>query len=298
MSGGSTLSGGSANAVSSGPSYNFGLTESATFASASVGINVGLNQQAAVTYVPTLEYGYYNWVNTTGSLSAADAVTFHGVSGGPLTYLFSQSLQLAAGAPDFYDNFLPGVEMQLQITPTVTITIPLTGYFNVEAFGSTLVNENLSLGNLFSLIQNYQTWNDNVIWNISNYYSLMLHEDNSGCQLNPSTTCEVYDVLSGTPLSTHQTFFPLDTTQNLIGGGSTGGFNPVLNQAPLTPDACDPVNGTCYAGNDPNTPVGPGEVTTQVSPAPEPATWALFFLGLSGTGALMRARRRGGIFLN
>ena len=40
---------------------------------------------------------------------------------------------------------------------------------------------------------------------------------------------------------------------------------PVLNQAPLTPDACDPTTGICYAGNDPNTPVGPGGVTTHVA---------------------------------
>ena len=293
IGGGSTLTGGSANGLGYGPSYTYTLGESAVFASASVGITVGLNQQAAVNYTPTLEYGYYNWVNTTGGLSSADTVTFHGVSGGPLSYVFPQSLQVIAGAQDFYDNFLPGVEMQLQITPTTTVTIPLTGNFDVSAFGSTLVNQNFSLGNLYSLIQNYQTWNDDVNWNGPNYYSLYLHEDNSQCQFNPSPTCEVYDVLSGTPLSTSQTFFPLDTTTNLTNGGSSGGFNPVLNQAPLTPDACDPATGICYAGNDPNTPVGPGSVITHVyAVTPEPATWTLFLAGFGGIGAALRSRRR------
>jgi hypothetical protein len=292
IGGGSTLTGGAANAVSSGPNYTFTLSESAFLASASVGLTVGLNEQTAVTYTPTLEYGYYNWVNTTGGLSAADTVTFHGVSSGPLNYVFPQSLESIAGSANFYDNFLPGVEMQLQITPTTTITFPLTGNFNVSAFGSTLV-KSLSLGNLFSLVQNYETWNDDVNWNGPNYYSLYLHEDNSQCQLGVTPTCEVYDVLSGTPLSTSQSFYPLNTTANLVGGGSSGGFNPALNGAPLTPDACDPATGVCYAGNDPNTPVGPGSVTTHVSEAiPEPATWLLFLAGVGAMGVALRSRRR------
>ena len=295
LGGGSTLTGGAANGIGYGPSYTFTLSESAFLASASVGLTVGLNQQAAVTYTPTLEYGYYNWVNTTGGLSASDTVTFHGVSSGPLSYAFGQSLQVAAGAQDFYDNFLPGVEMQLQISPTTTITIPLTGNFKVKAFGDTLVDQSFSLGNLYSLIQNYQTWTDDVDWNGPNYYSLYLHEDNTQCQFDPSPTCEVYDVLSGTPLSTSQTFFPLNTTTNLVNGGSSGGFNPVLDQAPLTPDACDPATGICYAGNDPSTPVGPGTVVTTLSSGtPEPATWALFIVGLGAVGGAMRTRRTRG----
>ena len=86
-----------------------------------------MNQQVTVAYAPTLKYGYYNWVNTTGTLSAADTVTFHGVTSGPLSYTFAPSLQSAAGGQTFYDNYLPGVELQLQITPTTTVTIPLTG---------------------------------------------------------------------------------------------------------------------------------------------------------------------------
>ena len=76
-------------------------------------------------------------------------------------------------------------------------------------------------------------------------------------------------------------------------GGSTGGFDPTLSQAPVTPDACDPTTGICYAGNDPNTPFGPGSVVTRTfSVTPEPATWALFFAGFSGIGAALRTRRR------
>ena len=165
IGGGSTLTGGTANAVASGPSYGYSLGASAVFASASVGITVGLNQQVTVAYAPTLKYGYYNWVNTTGTLSAADTVTFHGVTSGPLSYTFAPSLQGAAGGQTFYDNYLPGVELQLQITPTTTVTIPLTGNFNVSAFGDTIVDKTFSLGNLYSLVQNYQTWDDNVNWN-------------------------------------------------------------------------------------------------------------------------------------
>ena len=128
IGGGSTLTGGSANGLGYGPSYTYTLGESAVLASASVGITVGLNQQAAVSYAPTLEYGYYNWVNTTGGLSAADTVTFHGVSGGPLSYVFPDGLQSIAGSQDFYDNFLPGRgDCSFRSRPPPLITIPADG---------------------------------------------------------------------------------------------------------------------------------------------------------------------------
>ncbi len=58
IGGGSTLTGGNANGTATGPSYNFGLSESAVLASASAGVNVGLNLQTAISYTPTVQYGY------------------------------------------------------------------------------------------------------------------------------------------------------------------------------------------------------------------------------------------------
>ena len=140
IGGGTTLAGGEANGFVAGPSQNFGMTESAVFASASAGLNIGVNLATAVTYTPEVEYGYYSWVNTTGLLGATDTLTWHSVSSGALDYLFPSNLAVEAGSESFFLNFLPGVQMQLPISPTTTVTVPLSGFFNVSAFGDTLAS--------------------------------------------------------------------------------------------------------------------------------------------------------------
>lgn len=78
---------------------------------------------------------------------------------------------------------------------------------------------------------------------------------------------------------------------------------PVLAQAPvITPLAGGPIGGWPLAGESPGTspiqiasgPPGgqPAGGQPPVSAAPEPATWAMLFLGFAGVGSVLRARQR------
>ena len=151
-------------------------------ASATAGLKVGVNLQSTVDYTATVQYGYYSWVNTTGTLSAKDTLTWHGVSGGDLSYLFPSNLAVDAGSEKFFLNFLPAVQMEVDVSPTQTMTIPLTGFLEADAFGATLANINLSLGNLYSLTDTDDTLADAINFYGKGYYSLDLQEDNPQCQ--------------------------------------------------------------------------------------------------------------------
>jgi hypothetical protein len=282
IGGGSTLTGGNANGIATGPSYNFGLSESAVFASASAGVNVGLNLQTAISYTPTVQYGYYSWVNTTGGYSSSDVATFNGVSSGPLTYNFNSNLAAQAGSTTFFVNFAPAVQVDLAVTPTSTVQLPLTGYVDVSAFGDTLASETLPLGTISAYTANYDTWNDDMGFT-GKYYSLELTESNSCGVHSDIFNCPVTFTVDGSgPLLGTKVNLPGGgSSSNLTGGGGIGSWDSNYSNAPLVPGVCDPSTGTCYASNDPNLPIGPGTVTTTDTVAtPEPSTTLLLVVGL------------------
>ncbi|MEO7114296.1 MAG: PEPxxWA-CTERM sorting domain-containing protein [Caldimonas sp.] len=287
---GATLTGGAANSVAVGDKYGASYGLSAYVASASIGLNVGLDLRNDISYTPTVSYGYYSWINTGGGLSGADDLTWNGVSSGNLGYLFPSNLSGVAGSSNFYLNFMPAVRMNLSIDGSSTVTVPLDGTLKVEAFGSTLVDASLPLGNLYDNKQTYSTWNDNVEWNNGLFYSLKLHQDNLDCQRHPSDSCATYTVESQ-PTFVSQTLLPQDTTHDYR-GTSTGGFDPGLGHAPKVPPICDPQTGECWQSDDPNAPIGPGSETFTVSSVPEPGSWALMVVGLGLLGTAVRRSRR------
>jgi hypothetical protein len=279
IGGGTTLTGGTANGIASATPQFFGLTESAFLASASVGVNVGLNLQTAINYNPTVQYGYYSWVSTTGGV--ASPAVFQGVTSGALNYTFDSSLPGLAGANTFFLNIAPAVMVDLPITPTTTVSLPLSGDFNVSAFGDTLVDETVPLGTVSLYNANYDTWDDSMDFT-GKYYSMELTASD-GCGNNyavvacsPHYTVDGDGLLVGTKVN-----IPGGGPSNLTGGGGNGGWDTNYTNAPLVPGVCDPSTGICYASNDPNMPVGPGSVTTTGGPVgtPEPGTRLLLVCG-------------------
>jgi hypothetical protein len=282
IAGGSTLTGSSANGTAIGPTYNFGLTESALLASASVGVNVGVNLQTAITYTPTIQYGYYTWVNTTGGYSPSDVVTFSGVSSGPLTYNFDSGLAAEAGSSTFFVNFAPAVQVDLAVTPTSTVQLPISGYLDVSAFGDTLADETLPLGTISAYTANYDTWDDDMGFT-GKYYSLELTESKDCGNRNEGFDCPTIFTVDGSgPVLGAEVNLPGGgSSSDLTGGGGSGSWDSNYSNAPLVPGVCDPSSGMCYSSNDPNLPIGPGTVTTTDTAAkPEPSTTPLLVIGL------------------
>ena len=134
---GSTLTAGIANSQAVGDKYGASYGLSAHVASASVGLNVGVNLQNHISYTPTVEYGYYSRVNTGGSLTSADTLSWTGVTSGSLDYLFPSNIASSVGSENFFLNFMPAVRMDLTIDGSSTVVIPLDGTFTAEAFGDT-----------------------------------------------------------------------------------------------------------------------------------------------------------------
>lgn len=283
IGGGSTLTGGTANGTAVGPSANFGLTASAIVASASAGVNVGVNLQTAITYTPTVQYGYYSWVNTTGTYSPSDTLTWHGVSSGNLGITLDNTLPAQVGSNTFFVNYAPGVQVDLAIDPTSYINLPVSGYFSAEAFGDSIVNQTFPLGTVTAYTANYGEWDDDMDFT-GKQESVELTASN-GCiglaYVNNPANCDVYTVDGSGPILGQKINLG-DGSGNLNGGSGTGSWDNTFANSPLLPNFCDPSTSQCYASNDPNAPIGPLTVTTNDNPVgtPEPATAPFLIAGL------------------
>jgi hypothetical protein len=294
IAGGSTLTGSTANGTAYGPTYNFGLSESAIAASASVGVNVGVKLQTAISYSPTVQYGYYTWVNTTGTYSASDVLTWHGVSGGALSYDFDDTLPSQAGASTFFVNFAPGVQVDLPITPTSTVQLPVSGELNVSILGQTIVDDSVPLGTISAYTADYDTWDDDMDFT-GKYYSLELtaaDECNNYAYVANPGNCENYTVDGSGPLLGQKVNLPGGSSGNLTGGAGIGSWDGNYSNAPLVPGVCDRSTGACYASNDPNLPTGPGTVTTTDIPVgtPEPSPAPLLAIAVLAIVGFCRGR--------
>ncbi len=293
IGGGATLTGGTANGTANSAPVFAGITESALFASASVGVNVGLNLQTALSFNPSVQYGYYSWINTTGTYSSTDNVSFTGVGSGALNYTFGDNLDASVPSNTFFLNFAPAVQVDLPITPTSTVGLPLSGDFHVDAFGDTLVDETLPLGTVSLYNANYDTWDDNMNFN-GKYYSVELTQSDQCPGKDESTPeCAHYTVDGSGVLLGTQVPFGGGSSSNLTGGGGSGSFDGNFGNAPLVPGVCDPSTGICYQSNDPNLPVGPGGVTfTGGMPVGTPEPGVMLLLALGSVGLFVVAGRR------
>ncbi|HME13259.1 MAG TPA: hypothetical protein VKF79_10385 [Candidatus Acidoferrum sp.] len=283
IGGGSTLFGGTANGTAVGPSANFGLTASAYVASASAGVNVGVNLQTSLSYTPTVQYGYYTWVNTTGGYSPSDTLTWHGVSSGNLGFTLDSTLPSQAGSNTFFVNYAPGVQVDLAVDPTSYINLPVSGYFSAEAFGATIVNQTFPIGTVTAYTANYDQWDDDMNFN-GKYYSLELTQSDQCPGQDISTPACAHDTVDGSgPVLGEKINFPGGGgSGNLTGGGGTGSWDNTFANSPLLPNFCDPSTNQCYASNDPNAPIGTVTVTTTNNPfaTPEPSSFPLLGVGL------------------
>jgi hypothetical protein len=286
VSGGS-LVGGNGSQTANGNAFQYTYSASAFVASASATLTVGANYQNSVASAATTQYGVYSWLSTTPDAAPTTAPEFTSVSSGALNYTV-QNFGETPGK-QLYLNFEPGVAFVMAITPSSTLSTPITGNLSAEAFGDTLVNYTFPIATPFQLPVNYQEWDVSGDWNSGYAYSVPVMDENTSdipgavC-LDPNQNCVQY-VVDGNIFSF---FNPLPTSgpSNLTGGSDFGLWNPTVNGTPPLPDACDPSTGICYASTDPNMPVGTGTVVSSVKPVgtvptPEPGELPLLALGLA-----------------
>jgi hypothetical protein len=284
IGGGSTLTGGNVTSPTSyGPTQNFGIGESAIVASASAGVTVGVNLQTTLNYSPAVQYGYYTWVNTTGTYSPSDTLTWHGVSSGNLGITLDNTLPAQAGSNTFFVNYAPGVQVDLSVTPNSTVSVPVSGYLEADAFGATIVNETFPIGTFSAYNTNYTAWDDDMDFTGSQESVELTASDtctgNYIVIVNPQN-CESYTVDGSGPILGQKVNLGGGSPSNSTGGGGTGSFDGHFANSPLLPNFCDPSTNQCYASNDPNAPIGPVTVTTTNVATPEPATLPLLGAGL------------------
>lgn len=290
---GGQLVGGNASGSQSGNAFNFGYTASAVVASASATVQVGANYQSGTTWNPNTEYGVYSWLTTAPNQAPTSAPTFTATGSGPLTYTVQPLSFGAAIGTQLYLNFAPGVNLDMTITPTATLSAPVSGDLNVSSFGNTVVNYSFPIGDLFNLSVNYDSWDANVQWSSGYAYSVpvMLESGQvNGTCIDPADNCKEY-VVDGDPFTYLVSGLPSSGPTNLTGGLATGNWGPGMNGGLVSP-ICNPSTGICYQSNDPNIPFGPGTQSssvTEVPPTAAPEPGGLMLLAV-GFGALLAGR--------
>lgn len=286
---GGALTGGTASASAPGQNFSVGYSLSAFAASATASIVAGGNLQTSINFNPTVQYGYYTWISSDGTYSSGDPLTWNAVGSGPLTFTLPSPGNTNNNDP-FYFNFLPGVQFSMGVSPSATFTVPVSGNLEAEAFGDTLASYTFPIGTPFTETDNADAVDYFFTWAASQYASIptTFHY----CNL-PNIGCDYFDV-QGNPLLFHNSFLPDSPPLNFTAGGTSGGWNPFLGFNPALPPVCDPATGQCFLSNDANLPIGPGTVTTSVTPlgqTPEPGTLLLLGSGLLGLGATLRRRQ-------
>jgi hypothetical protein len=300
LASGGALVGGSSSNTANGNLFSFGYTAGAPFASASATIDVGLQYQSSLSWNPATNYGVNSWISASPNGAVLGSVATSSVSSGALSYTIPDALGISNGE-QVYLNLQPTVNLDLTIDPSSTISTPVSGNLNVQAFGDNIVNYNFPIANPFSVPINYDAWDASVNWNSGTVVSIpVIYEQVFGTHGNPCLGVNCSNFVVDDPAFTFQVpTIGNGGVNNLTGGGLTGGYNPMVNNGGLVPNICDPNNNTCYASNDPNLPVGQGTVMTSDTPvgAPEPGS-----LGMLGIGAVMLAvlgwatRRRESVF--
>jgi hypothetical protein len=160
LASGGNLTGGSASGSANGSLFHYTYTASAFVASASASINVGANYQNSVNWNPTTQYGVYSWLSTTKGGGPTSTPTFTTGSGGALNYTV-QDFGNAQAGKQVYLNFEPGVNFGMAVTPSSSLSTPITGNLSAEAFGDTLVNYTFPIATPFNLPINYDEWDVN-----------------------------------------------------------------------------------------------------------------------------------------
>jgi hypothetical protein len=187
----------------------------------------------------------------------------------------ANTLAAQAGSNTFFVNYAPGVQVDLSVTPTSYINLPVSGYFNAEAFGETIVNQTFPIGTLTAYTANYDTWDDNMNFN-GKYYSLELTQSDQCVGYDQSIpACAHFTVDGSGPFLGAQLNFPGGgSSGSLTGGSGNGSWDDTFANSPLLPNFCDTSTNECYASNDPNAPIGNLTVTSNDNPvgAPEPST--------------------------
>jgi hypothetical protein len=67
----------------------------------------------------------------------------------------------AQAGKQVYLNFEPGVNFGMAVTPSSSLSTPITGNLSAEAFGDTLVNYTFPIATPFNLPINYDEWDVN-----------------------------------------------------------------------------------------------------------------------------------------
>ena len=292
LASGGNLTGGSASGSANGSLFHYTYTASALVASASASINVGANYQNSLNWNPTTQYGVYSWLSDTKNQGPTGTPLFTTGSGGALDYTV-QDFGSASLGKQVYLNFEPGVNFGMAVTPSSTLSTPITGNLSAEAFGDTLVNYTFPIATPFNLPINYGEWDVNGEWNSGFAFSVPAMEESGqgsgGTCVDPQANCLEF-VVDGN-VFTFANPLPTSGPSNLTNGFDFGSWGSGVNGAPLLPNACDPATGICYASNDPNMPVGTATMSSSLTPVttPEPGGWLLLAMSL---GAIIFVGRR------